>query len=261
MRRSGPRPLQKRSVVTVTPGLRSAKPWTASSASTMSDSRRVRGSCGRRIGLGEERRVVALAAVVVGARLEHDLGDRGVRPAARGQDVHRPDHVHLVRDARRRHRGVDDEARVDDRVDLGRVDDSPQQGVVRADAHVLRTLERARRVLGRDADDRLDGLVAFEHLRQPAAPVAGETGDQDSHRRSMCATGFAGACPLSFAIRLRDRFADLIRATPTRAWRSCRRAPPGSGRGPPRRRSARGPCPPTARRPTGRSGWAPGSGA
>ena len=47
--RSGPRPLQKRSVVTVTPSLRVAKSCTASSASTMSDSSRVRGSCGRRI--------------------------------------------------------------------------------------------------------------------------------------------------------------------------------------------------------------------
>ena len=49
VRRSGPSALQKRSTVTVTSGLRCAKPSTAFSASTMSDSRRVRGACGRRI--------------------------------------------------------------------------------------------------------------------------------------------------------------------------------------------------------------------
>ena len=80
-----------------------------------------------------------------------------------------------------RGRGVDDQAGVDDGVDLGRVDDPPQQRVVRADADVLGAVQLARRVLGRDADDRLDGVVLFEHLGQPAAPVAGEAGDQDSH--------------------------------------------------------------------------------
>ena len=49
VRSSGPSVLENRSTVTVTSGLRCAKPSTAFSASTMSDSRRVRGGCGRRI--------------------------------------------------------------------------------------------------------------------------------------------------------------------------------------------------------------------
>ena len=71
------------------------------SASTMSDSIRVRGGCGRLHLLGEEARVVALAAVVVRGGLEDELRHRRVRPAAGREDVHRPEHVHLVRDARR----------------------------------------------------------------------------------------------------------------------------------------------------------------
>ena len=47
VRMSGPRPLQKRSVVTVTFGVAGGELCTASSASTMSASIRVRGGCGR----------------------------------------------------------------------------------------------------------------------------------------------------------------------------------------------------------------------
>ena len=49
VRRPGPSAFENRSTVTVTSGLRSAKPSTAFSASTMSDSSRVRGGCGRRM--------------------------------------------------------------------------------------------------------------------------------------------------------------------------------------------------------------------
>ena len=49
--------------------------------------------------LGEVRRVVLLAAVPVRRGLEHDLAHRGLRAAAGGEEVHRPDDVVLVRDA------------------------------------------------------------------------------------------------------------------------------------------------------------------
>ena len=49
VRRPGPSAFENRSTVTVTSGLRSAKPSMAFSASTMSDSSRVRGGCGRRM--------------------------------------------------------------------------------------------------------------------------------------------------------------------------------------------------------------------
>ena len=84
-----------------TPGLRSANASTARSASTTSFSsagpRRMRALHVLR----EEGRVVALAAVEVRGGLEDHLAHRRVRPAARGEDVHRPDDVVLVRDARR----------------------------------------------------------------------------------------------------------------------------------------------------------------
>ena len=83
-------------------------------------------------------------------------------------------------DPRRRGDGVHDEAGVDHRVDLGGVHDPPQQRVLGADADVLGALQRARRVVGRDADDDLDVLVALEHLREPAAPVARDAGDEDA---------------------------------------------------------------------------------
>ena len=178
--RSGPRPLQKRSVVTVTPGLRSAKPRTASSASTMSRSSRVRGGCGRRMSSVKKLWVVALAAVVVGARLEDDLLHRRVRAAARGQDVHRPDDVLLVRDPGRGGRRVHDEASVDHGVDLGGVHDPAQQRVMRAHADELGALERAVRVVRGDADDHLHRRVGLQLLREPATPVAGQAGDQDA---------------------------------------------------------------------------------
>src|SRR3954464_13932640 len=91
VRTSGPRVLQKRSVVTEALALRAANSWTASSGPTMPGSSRVRGAggagwggepCPRRVRaahvLGEEARVVAFAAVVVRRGLEHDLPHRRV---------------------------------------------------------------------------------------------------------------------------------------------------------------------------------------
>ena len=142
--------------------------------------------------LGEEGRVVALAAVVVGRRLEDHLAHGRAGPAAGGQDVHRPDHVVLVRLARRRGRRVDDQARVDHGVDRRRVHDPLEQGVLRSDADVLRALELARRVAGTHPDDHLDLRVALERLGEAPAPVGREAGDEDpahpSHTELRCAT-------------------------------------------------------------------------
>jgi hypothetical protein len=59
-----------------------------------------------------------------------------------------------------RHRGVDDQAGVDDRVDLGGLDDALDQAVRVGDLHELRALEGDLRRPAVDADDRLDLGVA-----------------------------------------------------------------------------------------------------
>ncbi len=66
--------------------------------------------------------------------------------------------------------GVDHQARVDDGVDLGGLHDPADQRVLVRDAHELGALELARRVLGVDADDRLDRRVALERLARAARP-------------------------------------------------------------------------------------------
>ena len=94
--------------------------------------------------LGEEARVVALAAVVVGAGLEHDLASPAspARRRPRGCSSSRSRCCSCATRARRG-RGVDDQAGVDHGVDLGRVDDPAQQRVLGADADELGALERA----------------------------------------------------------------------------------------------------------------------
>ena len=109
--------------------------------------------------LGEEGRVVLLGAVEVRRRLEDELAHARVRPAAGGEDVHRPDHVVLVGLAGRGRERVGHEARVHHRVDLRRFDDPAQQRVLRAHADELGALEFARGVLGVHADDHLDFRV------------------------------------------------------------------------------------------------------
>src|SRR5436190_1843932 len=128
--------------------------------------------------LREERWVVLRGAVEVRRGLEHELAYRRFRAAARGQDVHGPDHVVLVGEARTRGRGVDDEPRVDHGVDLCRLHDAPEQRVLGAHAHEFGALELARGVLGVDADDHLHVWIRLERLGEAAAPVGGETGDE-----------------------------------------------------------------------------------
>ena len=188
--------------------------------------------------LGEEGGVVALAAVVVRGGLEDDLAHRRVRPAAGGEDVHRPDDVDLVRAPRRRLRGVHDQPRVDHRVDLRRLHDPPQQRVLVADADELRALELARRVLGADADDRLDLGVALERLGEPPAPERGEAGDEDAPRaRRLVHPSHTDRRLATMSISSSWMRARTSSAT---VWTSPRSS--------------------TARRPTGRWGSARGSG-
>ena len=63
--------------------------------------------------------------------------------------------------------GVDDQARVDDGVDLGRLHHAAQQRVLGADLDVLGALELDLGLLVVDADDRLDLGV------RPPAPARG----------------------------------------------------------------------------------------
>ena len=180
VRSSGPSALAKRRTVTQTDRSRSAN--AAYRPLGLHDVLLERRP--RRVGaihvLREEGRIVALAAVEVRGRLEHHLAHRRVRPAAGGQDVHRPDHVVLVGDPLRGEHGVDDQPRVHHRVDVRGADDPAQQGVLVPDAHVLRAVELAGGVLGADADDRLDRRVALQRLREPPAPVRRQAGDEDA---------------------------------------------------------------------------------
>ena len=68
-----------------------------------------------------------------------------------------------------------------DRVDLGRVDDPPQQRVLGADADELGALA-ARSVGSSGLTPMITSTSAsrLELLREAAAPVAGEAGDQDA---------------------------------------------------------------------------------
>ena len=129
--------------------------------------------------LGEVGGIVALAAVEVRRGLEDELAHRRVRAAQAARMFIVPIDVVLVRGTRRRGGGVDDQARVDHGVDVRRAHDPLEQRVLRPDAHVLRARQLAGRILGADADDHRHGRVALERLRQPAAPVGRQAGDQD----------------------------------------------------------------------------------
>ncbi len=130
-------------------------------------------------GLGEEGRVVLLGPVVQGAGLEDDLADGVALSPARGQHVHRADDVVLVGQPRAGDDRVDHEARVDHGVDLGRLDDAADERVRVGHAHVLGAVQLDLRRAAVDADDRLHRRVALERLRQPAAPVRRQAGQQD----------------------------------------------------------------------------------
>ena len=129
--------------------------------------------------LGEERGIVLLGAVVVRAGLEDDLAHRVALAPARRQHVHRADDVVLVGQARAGDDRVDHQPRVDHGVDLGRLDDAPDERVRVGHAHVLGAVQLDLRRAPVDADDRLDGRVALERLREPAAPVRRQAGEQD----------------------------------------------------------------------------------
>jgi hypothetical protein len=130
--------------------------------------------------LGEEGRVILLGAVVAGAGLEHQLAHGRGRPARRGEHVHRADDVVLVGARARGDDRVDDQAGVDDRVDLGGVDDPADQRVRVGDLHELRALQRELRRPPVDPDDRLDLGILLECLGKAAAPVGRQAGDEDA---------------------------------------------------------------------------------
>ena len=159
--------------------------------------------------LGEERRVVLLAAVVVCGRLEDELrtGESGPEQAARMFIVP----ITLARGRRARSRWSSRRSAASrPPCRSGRPERSGAAARAGCRRDVLGALELAGRVLGRDADDHLDGGVPLERLGEPAAPEARQAGDEDPHPG----------------------------ATPTFAWPACRRARPGCGRGSRRRRSA-----------------------
>ena len=130
--------------------------------------------------LGEERRVVAAAAVVVRRALEDELAHRRVGLGAGGEDVERA----RSRCSRARARGVvvggvDHQPGVDDGVDLGGLHDAPDQRVLIGDAHELGAL-RARGSGPRESTPTITSTsgMPLERLREPAAPVGGEAGDE-----------------------------------------------------------------------------------
>ena len=144
---SGPSTLQKRRRVTVTPRVLVAE---VGDRGLCVDDVALQ-LCSRRVGpahvLREEGRVVSAGAVVVRRALEDELAHGRVLARAGRKDVERPHHVVLVREARGRTRGVHDEPRVDDGVDLGGADDPPQQRVLVRDPDELGALELLGRVL------------------------------------------------------------------------------------------------------------------
>ena len=142
--------------------------------------------CARRMrsphALVEEGGIVLLAPVEVGGGLEHHLANGRIRAAARGEDVHRPDHVVLVRLGGTRGGGVDHQPRIHDGVDFGRIHHPAQQGVLSPHLHVLGALELHLRLEVAHPDDDLHLVEALERLGQAAAPVGGDAGDQHPAR-------------------------------------------------------------------------------
>ena len=166
-RRPPPRPSAKRRTQTFTSSSRSARSRRRLSASTMSRSISVRGGCGRSIVLGEERRVVLLAAVVVRAGLEDEaLATVESLPLHAARMFIVPTTLFSCARFGVVTRRVDDEARVDDRVDLGRLDDAADQAVGVGDLDELGPLELDLRRPAVDPDDRLDLGFLLERLRQ-----------------------------------------------------------------------------------------------
>jgi hypothetical protein len=132
--------------------------------------------------LGEEGRVVLLDPVVVRAGLEDELAHGVALSPARREHVGRAHDVVLVGQARAGDDRVDNQPRVDHRVDLGGLDDAADERVRVGHPHVLGALQLDLRRPAVDADDRLDLGVALERLREPPAPVGRQPGEQDALR-------------------------------------------------------------------------------
>ena len=142
--------------------------------------RRGRGPGARHV-FAEAVRVGLARAVDETRALQHDLAHRTPGRARGREQVHRADHVDLVQRATRRARGVDDEVRVHDRVDLRGAHDAGEDRVRRVGAHELGAFERCARIARVDADDDFDVGSLFERLREASAPVRRQSGDERAH--------------------------------------------------------------------------------
>ena len=197
----------------------------------------VRGGCGRRIVSSKKAGSSCSAAVEVGRGLEDHLAHRRVRPAAGGEDVHRPDHVVLVglRGRGRRRSPPPGACPPPCRSRPPR----PRAAAARAGRPPSRTRCARARPCGSSLSTPITASTSgkrLERLGEPAAPVGREPGDEDAPRVHAA-----------------------TRTRPTCAWRACPRGSPGCARGPRGRPSGRAPCPRAC--PPRRSGSARGSAA
>ena len=134
------------------------------------------GRPGARRVLGEPRRVLGPGAVDEGGRLHDDLAHRRAGCAGRGEKVHRPDDVDLVKVAAGHLGRVDDEKRVHDGVHLCRPHDPLEQRVALVGTDILGALQLDRGLPGPHAEDHLDLGMSLERCGHPAAPEGVETG-------------------------------------------------------------------------------------
>src|SRR5205814_5618067 len=113
------------------------------------------------------------------------------------EQVQRADHVDLVQGAPAHACGVDDQERVQDRVDLGGLHDAAEDRVRLFGLDVLGALELHARLSGVEADDDVDIGVLPQGLRQPATPEGAEAGDEYAATHALtirtrrCAAGAA----------------------------------------------------------------------
>ena len=136
--------------------------------------------------------------------LHDDLAHRAAGRAGRREQVHRADHVDLVQRPPADRRGVDDEVRVQDRVDLGGVHDA----------------RRGSSTTSRPA--RTPSARAAAAARRCRAPTITST---SSSRFERCAMRLPQNVPSPVT---RTRIRRLSRTRRCAGCAACRRAPPGS---------------------------------
>ena len=70
---------------------------------------------------------------------------------------------------------------MDDRIDLGGLNDALQNAVSLFGAHKLGALQRQTRVVGVNPDDHFNFVDLFEHPGDVSTPKGAEAGDENSH--------------------------------------------------------------------------------